>query len=135
MNNQEVFDKVARHLLEQKVRSADLEKDNCMYRGPNNLKCAIGCLIPDALYDRRFEGKPVRALGREFIRSITFGGVAIELLTSLQRVHDMVDPSEWQITLTEVAQTFNLNTEVLDEHPRSFQQGSDSLDQAESESS
>ena len=23
----------------------------CVYRGPNNKRCAIGCLIPDEIYD------------------------------------------------------------------------------------
>src|SRR5690349_11599184 len=49
MNAQEIFDKVARHLLTQKEQSRD--SFSCAYRGVNQngkiLSCAVGCLIPD----------------------------------------------------------------------------------------
>lgn len=31
----------------------------CMYRSPNGDKCAIGCLIPDELYNKDIEGLSV----------------------------------------------------------------------------
>lgn len=61
MKRQEVFDKVAAHLLTQKARAVYSSKilsisNRCSYRAENGLKCAIGALIPDYLYDERIEG-------------------------------------------------------------------------------
>jgi hypothetical protein len=59
MTNQEVFDTVVTHLLAQGVKSES--ETGCMYRGPHNLKCAVGCLIPDELYDSIIEGSNLSA--------------------------------------------------------------------------
>lgn len=59
MNNQEIFDKVATHLLTQGV-PARTETLGCRYRTPRGgLKCAIGALIPDEMYDERLESQAV----------------------------------------------------------------------------
>lgn len=50
MNHQEVFTKVATHLLKQGRRALFAEKNgfrSCAYRGDNGTKCAVGCLIKD----------------------------------------------------------------------------------------
>lgn len=31
------------------------EEGDCLYRGPEDLKCAVGCIIPDELYKESFE--------------------------------------------------------------------------------
>lgn len=70
---QQVFDRVATHLLTQNAQSKGpytdysdgywTEVDNaCAYRGANGMKCAVGCLIPDDEYDERFEGAAVTAV-------------------------------------------------------------------------
>ena len=48
MNTQQIFDKVATHLLTQNARSA--AEGSCLYRSPSGLKCAVGCLISDSVY-------------------------------------------------------------------------------------
>lgn len=53
---QEVFNKVVRHLLTQKQKAR--VGTTCMYKTPEGLKCAVGCLIPDELYSQDIEGKP-----------------------------------------------------------------------------
>ena len=48
-DEQEVFDRVARHLLTQRRKSM-IERSAgpvCAFRGVDGTKCAIGCLIPD----------------------------------------------------------------------------------------
>ncbi len=61
---QDIFDTVAVHLIEQGEPSVDAT-GSCQYRdgvGANGkmLMCAIGCLIPDEMYDKvRMEGKPI----------------------------------------------------------------------------
>jgi hypothetical protein len=65
MNNQEIFDTVATRLTAQRVqsrgRSTNPSGTVCKYRGHDNTKCAIGCLIPDELYDPILEGRAVRS--------------------------------------------------------------------------
>lgn len=59
MTPQEVFDKVARHLLTQKRKAMAVmpeaangdAKPACAYRGSDGTSCAFGCLIPDSCYD------------------------------------------------------------------------------------
>lgn len=50
---------VAEHLGKQRKQSDGQHPDGhgCCYRGDNGLMCAIGCLIPDELYDFQMEGK------------------------------------------------------------------------------
>lgn len=117
MNAQEVFDKVATHLLTQKKRSIDSKK-GCLYRGPDGLKCAVGCLIPDEEYDPVMEvgitalltgldyliGKPVVSSLREHLT----------LLTDLQLIHDAHEPLVWKEQLKKTARHFSLNAGVLD---------------------
>jgi hypothetical protein len=55
--DQEVFDQVANHLLTQNKRSVSATDNTlCVYRSPDGLKCAAGCLIADDEYDPRMEG-------------------------------------------------------------------------------
>lgn len=54
MTKQEIFDTVLAHLRKQGKASLSAEGD-CMYRGPGGTSCAVGCLIPDELYDSLIE--------------------------------------------------------------------------------
>lgn len=85
MDNQEVFNTVARHLFTQGERAVGLNeagyekvcKENlaegytppnkedfmqCQYRTSEGLKCAIGCLIPDELYRPNMETRGIYSL-------------------------------------------------------------------------
>lgn len=53
MTRQEMYDKVCRHLAKQKKRCAT--DVGCLYRGPNGMKCAVGALIPNSLYDWKMD--------------------------------------------------------------------------------
>jgi hypothetical protein len=67
MNRQAIFDTVAARLTAQGVPSRGLGANGeatCMYRGPGNTKCAIGCLIPDELYDPILEGRSIGSFFR-----------------------------------------------------------------------
>ena len=60
---QEIFDKVSRHLLQQKARSMMSSSTGgsqlCAYRGTNGLCCAVGFLIPDDKYNPKMEGNGI----------------------------------------------------------------------------
>lgn len=68
----------------------------CMYRAPNGSKCAVGCQIPDELYDPEMEGTTISALVHDFPKLVEFFGkeeLANSLKTFLaeaQWAHDMI---------------------------------------------
>lgn len=127
LTDQEVFDKVARHLLTQGCKS--ISGGNCAYRGEGRTKCAIGCLIEDNLYDPDFEGVAVNSFTPKeehflykrvlALRSVLTGNVTnnLTLLSSLQRVHDQTPTCDWKYGLRNVANQLSLNSSVLDEFP------------------
>lgn len=60
----------------------------CLYRGPNGLKCAIGHCIPDERYDESFEGKKISSSGVYFIIEDEYGTVDYDFIIRLQVCHD-----------------------------------------------
>lgn len=107
VSNQQVFDVVANHLISQ-GRKSELH-GGCAYRGEDGTKCAIGCLIPDKLYDPEIEGKRVGELFREheWPKNL-LGDIDMSLLIRLQHVHDTRDPDEWGKELVLVANYYGL---------------------------
>lgn len=59
MNNQQAFDKIVKHLKDQKWVQAmgrlSHSASTCSFRGVEGRKCAVGCLIPDNLYKEEME--------------------------------------------------------------------------------
>lgn len=108
---QETFERMAEHLLDQGEKSHHVPNEGsatieCLYRKFRGelppLKCAVGILIPDELYDRRMEGQ-----------NATEGGLVTDLLEKdghdlslcqrVQRIHDDNPPDTWLRMLQEVA--------------------------------
>lgn len=50
MTEQEALNIIVPFLYEQTCKSETEDGRYCLYRGPNNTKCAVGCLIPDSEY-------------------------------------------------------------------------------------
>lgn len=129
LTHQQVFDKSARHLMQQRRRSVVLHKDLgiiCAYRGQNNLMCAIGPFIPDEEYTTALEGYSVPAVFGDYGFAQRFKncfvGLAdehLDLLTELQDAHDFeenwTDDGINMDVLRKVATYFNLSPAVLDE--------------------
>lgn len=104
MTGQEIFDSVLAHLRRQGQASLSA-CGKCAYRGEGGTACAVGCLIPDELYDPRIESWGVGS-----ILNLRTNGVGIDeteayrqvlsriashlgqeneaLLAGLQRAHD-----------------------------------------------
>ena len=115
MTNQEVFDKVATHLLTQNRKSINEEETGnaCKYRGPNGLKCAAGILIPDDVYDSCMENVVIDTILRE-IPELAHLLPFSSLLFDLQQIHDWKDVPNWKAELQELAVSYKLSTAVLD---------------------
>lgn len=95
MTRQQIFDKAAKHLIRQGDRAWDEGEGRCAYRSPTNLKCAVGCLIPDVLYHHSMEAKDVADIIKMFpnLENI-FSPKDVGFLMGLQAVHDSCD--SWQ---------------------------------------
>lgn len=103
ITKQEIFDRVVTGLRKQGCKSA---KNNgkgiisCLYRGPNNTKCAAGQVILDSAYDDSFEGKPINDLidihGDEYLFGDKIEIESIILLVRLQISHDKCKPEYWE---------------------------------------
>lgn len=87
MTAQEIFDTVIAHLLQQGRPSFD--GDHCRYR-LEDLKCAVGCLIPDDQYAIEMEHRGVNLHCTDplnnWVRETHPGH--FELLRALQSLHD-----------------------------------------------
>lgn len=124
MTEQEIFNKVYLHLKKQGCKAGTMtafKSFNCAYRGPNNTSCAVGCLIPDELYDPEIEGVGVEIgslCGMELnyksekLRAIlTEIGLAdhLHFLVKLQLAHDESETIEEVLeNLERVAKARNL---------------------------
>lgn len=113
MDQQQTFDRVARHLLTQGRKSVAVDDATHRYRGPAGMRCAIGCLIPDRLYDERMEGLSVLHAGIY----LTFGAGRedVAFLDGLQRVHDCHGANRWPDVLKMVAWQFDLSSNAVEE--------------------
>lgn len=110
MNALRLIDDVTSHLLTQGERSIhyqDKDKSACAYRGDDGTRCAIGCLIPDELYQRGMENRTVNTLLHAFpeLQDYIFGKYNIndfKLLTKLQCIHDANHPCRWPEALRDL---------------------------------
>lgn len=112
MTNQEIFDKVVSHLRKQNKQAVGVFGATiCQYHGPDGLKCAVGCLIPDEFYDPSFEGVSIQARNsplHPLLLKLGYTEAQLIFLVELQCVHDEYYPSGWEDCFKRVAATFNL---------------------------
>jgi hypothetical protein len=97
---QGMFDTVTRHLFTQgrpALMPEDMDRPDgmstgmtpgsCMYRGPQETKCAVGCLIPDEKYKVELEN--ISASDTRILAAVGADDYALlELMSDLQHVHD-----------------------------------------------
>jgi len=106
---QELFDTVATHLIKQGKKSFSKETGYCLYRGPDGMKCAIGCLIPDSDYSIHFECNDLRQLlnsgklPKNLVEEFTY---CKSMLEELQRLHDNEEPNVWKKRLADIAKRY-----------------------------
>jgi hypothetical protein len=110
MNRQETFDKVVKHLLLQNKQSVSIR--GCLYRGPDGLKCAVGCLIQDEVYTSDLEHKSVDNPDAKAALELSLGcnltNDDIFFLSLLQKIHDGHKVEAWPIWLGHFAQSQGL---------------------------
>jgi hypothetical protein len=127
MTAQEIFDRVATHLLKQGRKSISARMDDdggilCAYRGADGTRCAVGCLIPDEHYDAGIED--YRVFAEPVANALMAAGVVKEvslrhhddrfrLLGELQWLHDQRSVEEWPDALRAVSTNYGLSPAVL----------------------
>ncbi|MDX2059949.1 MAG: hypothetical protein SFV24_19220 [Gemmatimonadales bacterium] len=137
LTHQEIFTRVYRHLVKQNCQALEAGKTGCQYRTADGLRCAVGSLIPDDLYQPSIEGmragavlwdfwgpeatgeyKAARAgsktaAGEKALFDTLFNiGVqdrrGFQLLGDLQTIHDSMQPSAWPQSLANIAAAWQL---------------------------
>jgi hypothetical protein len=104
LTNQQIFNKVAKHLLEQNEKSYN--GLDCVYRSPDGLMCAAGCLIPPHVLVP--EGQAFSDLATAIHEESRIAHTSLALVQTLQGVHDGCNPERWPSRLREVADDFGL---------------------------
>ena len=94
MNTIEALLTIKEHLIKQNRPSVD-SNGKCMYRGEDGTKCAIGCLIPDHLYNKSMEHKPVDQIAHLLTEVLPPDSVDIVALMEAQFIHDRRHPEYW----------------------------------------
>jgi len=91
----EIIDFTKTALLAQGKRAFDTNTHTCLYRGPENTRCAIGLLIPDDMYLPNMEQRQVEILLQEYsqLKPVLLPSDLDEesgtrFLQQLQRIHD-----------------------------------------------
>ena len=119
MTKQEAFDRIITHLAKQKVKSQN-SIGQCLYRGPNERKCAIGVLLSDELatsFDSK-EGAFIsgfwdRAKG-ELALSDASEHDSQKFYIRMQDAHDTTDSAEQiQTRLRTVAANYYLDPSLI----------------------
>lgn len=119
MNAQEIYDKVAVHLLTQNAKSKRPRAGHpdappvCAYRGAEGRCCAAGCLLTleeaekaDHL-DEGVWGAVIQVMDLSRFANHT------TLIEELQGVHDENEVEQWGVELAKLAEKHNLSTAVL----------------------
>ena len=117
-SEQDVFDQVAIHLINQGKQSQRRIKDTdvlpiCVYR-TGSLACAAGCLIGEGEYHTDMEGSGWDLLKKE-------GKVPkahANLIADLQGIHDDIRPVEWWDALVEMADEMRLSFDNIKQETR-----------------
>ena len=99
MNTYEAYERIKRYFSKPGARLAQQRNENgnilsCEYLAPDGAKCAVGCLIPKALYTPHIEGLGAGEALYELherepkLYEATFGDCNIAFLEAAQQAHD-----------------------------------------------
>lgn len=99
MNTYEAYAKIKAYFSKPGARLAQVRSEtggilSCEYLAPDGAKCAVGCLIPKALYTTDIEGKSAFEAMDDLrdhdpkLYEATFGDVNLGFLEVAQQAHD-----------------------------------------------
>jgi hypothetical protein len=104
--NKEIFN-IVKERAKNPAKSEDSKR--CLYRGQNGLKCFVGELIPDEVYNPGFESDSICMLWFKYEHNLNtlFTTQQIDLLEELQRIHDREDPTSWGKEIKKVEKVYS----------------------------
>lgn len=119
---QDLFDRAVTGAKQQGCL-AKASGGGCFYRDPDNpaIRCAVGHLIPDALYRPNLEDVNAGSLLEEnphiaAALGVTFPGAVVDMLADLQVAHDFSkDVGGFLLAAKDVARNYGLNFDVCEE--------------------
>lgn len=103
---QEVFNQVKSHLMEQGKASKSKTDGTCKYRAGKDLKCAAGCLMSDDEYTKNWDKKIWTWM--DLVDRGLVPDTHNKLIRRLQFMHDTTSPNLWDYKLGEIADVFGL---------------------------
>lgn len=121
--DQTIFDRVVKHLYKQNKKASN-RYGTCLYRAPNGLKCAVGCLITDKNYAPWLDsGGSISVSSTHVLKVVKnslrrpFSDRTPGLLRALQHLHDTDDfyvgNKAVEKQLRNIAADHHLNTDVI----------------------
>lgn len=130
ISKQELFDRVAAHLLTQRERCMDAD-GACAYRGHDGMRCAVGIFIQEDKYKPEFEGENGASVlkacgyntgtilgplfGNPSLNSVTMNKLG-RLVRQLQVTHDDYPLEDWKVQLASIARAFKLDPSILEKY-------------------
>lgn len=118
-DNQRAFDAMLAHLRQQGRRSLSTDGVMCAYRGHNGLKCAVGALMSDELYDLDFEGAAANT--STVVHAVRNSGYPLVdggfLASAQDTLHDGAPGADYLTELEEAAQDFASDWGLTYAHP------------------
>lgn len=115
MDNQKFFELAATGMLKQGTRYMR-RLGECVYRGPNGLKCGVGHAIPDNEYTDQMDCG--WNLAQVLARCPSLREVNFNLANRAQEIHDGEDTHQWYEHLVSLGKAFNLDCGFLDTLPK-----------------
>ena len=110
--SQEAFTYMVNHLRKQgKCSIGKLQgHSTCLYRHPDGMMCAVGCLIKDQHYHRGLEehGPTHESVFNALFESGWDVDEMLDLLDDMQGLHDNVHPDRWEGKFIEIAREHEL---------------------------
>lgn len=112
----DVFNYVSSFLLNQKEKSM-IDQNNCAYRGYDNMKCAIGCIIDDKFYYPKLEHNTIHNEIVQNAVSLSLPQYTLneDFLIEMQLIHDNSNVESWENLFSEFKFDINGNWEVWEE--------------------
>jgi hypothetical protein len=112
-NKQEIFETVINHLAKQKKQA--VSNVQCSYRTKEGESCAIGCMIPNEMYDSTFEGGDVFSLFNHHIKEFEVWNTPDmrPFLKMLQMAHDGAAIHPLTYEFTDVYGIYGLQTKLM----------------------
>lgn len=103
ITDKDIFDYVSSFLMKQGQRSyLSNYETSCAYRGIDNTKCAIGCIIADEFYDPIIEKQTAYDIEVQHAIELSLPNYKINerFLSKLQEVHDSYEIDQWEVNFS-----------------------------------